>query len=48
MALPQLNTASYGPQWSVAKQEVTFRPYLVKEEKVSNDGYGITRSQVKS
>jgi hypothetical protein len=34
MALPQLNTAKYTTMVPSLKKEVTFRPYLVKEEKV--------------
>jgi len=34
MALPQLNTAKYTTMVPSLKREVSFRPYLVKEEKV--------------
>jgi hypothetical protein len=34
MALPQLNTAKYTTMVPSLKKEVSFRPYLVKEEKV--------------
>ena len=34
MALPQLNTAKYTTMVPSLKKEVTFRPYLVKEEKI--------------
>ena len=34
MALPQLNTARYTTMVPSLKREVSFRPYLVKEEKV--------------
>ena len=34
MALPQLNTARFGTTIPSTKQEITFRPYVVGEEKV--------------
>jgi len=34
MALPQLNTAKYTTMVPSLNKEVTFRPYLVKEEKI--------------
>ena len=34
MALPQLNTARYTTMVPSLKREVSFRPYLVKEEKI--------------
>jgi len=50
MALPQLNTARYTTVIPSIKKEVSFRPYLVKEEKVlmialeSNDQKQIIRA----